>query len=256
MSSQSVSISIVTYNDEECIGNLLDSINEIIKYEDYHIFLIDNGSRDETLQIARDKTDNITIIETKSNVGFGAGHNKVLDLIQSKYHVILNPDITFKYDVIGQMVSYLDSNPDIGMISPKILHPGGAVQILPKKDPRPIYMLARRSKLRALTKYKDEYEMTEAGADTAYDIEFASGSFMFLRTELFKKVGGFDERYFLYLEDADLSRKARQHARVQYNPSFVVYHHWQQAGAKHLKYFFIHVASMIKYTLKWRKRKH
>lgn len=254
MFSRSVSISIVTYNDEKYIGNLLDSIKENVKYEDYHIFLVDNCSRDDTLNIAR-RYENITIIENDKNTGFGAGHNKALDLLQSKYHLILNPDITFKYDVIDQLVNYLGSNPDIGMISPKILYPDGTVQILPKKDPKPIYMLARRSKLKALTKYKDEYEMTETEADAAYDIEFASGSFMFLRTELFKKVGGFDERYFLYLEDADLSRKVRQHARVQYNPSFVVYHHWQQAGAKHLKYFLIHVASMIKYSSKWRIRK-
>jgi len=249
-----VSIAIVTYNDEKHIGNLLGSINECVKLEDCHIFLIDNGSQDETRNIAKEKNDNITIIENEKNIGFGAGHNKVLSLLDSKYHVILNPDVVIKSDVISQMACYLDSNPDIGMITPKILYSDGSVQILPKKDPKPIYMLARRSKIKALQKYKDAYEMTEAGADKAYDIEFASGSFMFIRTELFKKVGGFDERYFLYLEDADLSRKVRQYARIQYNPGFIVYHDWQQAGAKQIKYFLIHVVSMIKYVLKWRKK--
>lgn len=249
-----VSVSVVTYNNEEHIGNLLDSIRQYVELEDYQVFIIDNGSHDQTLDIIRKNGDIVTLIENGSNVGFGAGHNKVLSMIESKYHVIINPDIILKTDTIGEMAAYLDNNPDIALISPQILYPEGGVQVLPKRDPKPIYVLARRSNIGMLAKYKEQYEMKEAGTDSAYDIEFASGCFMFTRTEVLKKVGGFDDRFFLYLEDADLSRRIRQHGRIQYNPAFVVYHHWQQAGAKKLKFLLIHIASMFKYLKKWKSK--
>lgn len=248
-----VSVSVVTYNSEDQIGMLLDSIQKYVKNVDLRIFVVDNCSHDRTLEIVRTKCSQATVIENKKNVGFGAGHNKVLDLIDSEFHVCINPDITLNSDVISEMADYMKNNLDIGVISPKVLYPDGSVQILPKRDPRLRYLFARRSKIKALKKCKDIYEMTDAGVDNTYDIEFASGCFIFVRTALLKKVGGFDECYFMYLEDADLSRMIREYARIQYNPAFTVYHHWRHAGAKQLNLLLIHVISMLKYLIKWGK---
>ncbi|MHB1314634.1 MAG: glycosyltransferase family 2 protein [Christensenellales bacterium] len=251
-----VTISVVTYNNERYIGKLLDNIYSNVHDVDFHIYVIDNNSTDHTIQIVKEKKrDNLTLIENKSNIGFGRAHNQVLNLLKSKYHIIINPDIILSDHVISALVHYCDEHGDIGIVTPKVLYPDGTLQILPKRDPKFRYLVARRVNIPFLRKYREEFEMKDRDPETVFDIEFCTGSFMFMRTEIFKRVGGFDDRYFLYFEDADLSREFRNYTRTQYNPNFVVYHHWERAGAKHAKYFFIHLVSMFKYMNKWRSKK-
>ena len=254
MADIKVSFSVVTYNDELVIKKLLDSIFENTNV-DFRVYVIDNNSSDKTVEIIKSTGYDITLIENEDNDGFGKAHNKVLPLIDSEYHVFINPDIEFHDSVIDRIAVYLDMQPDIGIVMPKVLSSDATVQILPKKDPRFLYLLSRRLRFKWLVKYREEYEMLEKSADEVFDIEFASGCFMFVRTDLIKELKGFDERYFLYFEDADFSRRIREHARVQYNPEFMVYHQWDRAGAKSFKCFTIQVVSMLKYFCKWKHRK-
>lgn len=254
-SKKNVSISVVTYNSGRYIGGLLTSLVEHTKGVDYHIYVVDNGSTDSTLDIINQiESKQITVIKNDKNVGYGSGHNKAIECVHSQYHLIINPDVTIKDDIVSRLVEYLEANEDIGLVTPKILHPDGRLQVLPKKDPKFTYLVARRISLPFLRKYRHEYEMLDKDADSAFDIEFCSGAFMFIRMSLLKKTGGFDERYFMYFEDADLSREIRQYARAQYNPGFVAYHEWERGGNKQIKLFLIQVGSMIKYLNKWKRR--
>jgi len=255
VSENAVSVSVVTYNSGQYIGGLLASLLEHTKGVDYHVFIADNGSTDNTIEIIKQiDSKKITLIENKKNLGFGSGHNQALKSVKSRYHLFINPDVTIQDDVVSKLAEYLDSHEDIGVVTPKILHPDGRIQVLPKKAPKLIYLLARRLHISLLKKYKYEYEMLQNDADSAFDIEFCTGAFMFARTALLKKVGGFDERYFMYFEDADLTRELRRYARAVYNSDFVVYHEWERAGSKQLKFFLIQVGSMFKYMNKWRKK--
>jgi len=250
----SVSLSVVTYNSENRIGEMLDSIAAHVTGVNYHIYVIDNASTDRTAEIVKSRCgQNITLVQNSENVGFGRAHNVVLDRLNSKYHVYINPDITIKEDVITAIARYLDAHPDIGIITPKVLFPSGELQVLPKKDPKFLYLLSRKSKT-GMLKYKKEFEMGDKDMDSAFDIEFCTGCFMFARTGLLKELGGFDERFFMYFEDADLARRIRTRARAQYNPAFVVYHHWERASSKHIKFMWIHAKSMVQYLWKWRGR--
>ena len=255
MSGYTVSLSIVTYNNEAHIGRLLDAIHRYVHGVPYHVYVIDNGSTDRTVEIVRSKDEYTTLLQSGKNIGFGKAHNRVLDLIDSKYHIIVNPDIFFEQDIVTAMADYLDNNSDIGLLTPKVLYPDGRVQILPKRNPKLKYLAARRMPFGFLKKYRKEYEMHEKNMDSAFDIEFATGCFMFLRTDLLIKAGGFDKRYFMYFEDADLTRSIRAYARAEYNPEFTVFHYWDRAGMKKPKYFLIQVRSMIKYMRKWKREK-
>ena len=254
MAAYRISISVVTYNEQAHIGRLLDALFAHTSREDCRIFVVDNGSTDGTVDIVRGYGD-VTLIENAKNLGFGAGHNRVIVQADSVYHVCINPDIDIDTDVIGAMADDMDANADIGVLTPKVLYPDGQLQVLPKRDPKLLYLIARRIGIGPLRKYRQVYEMAEMNPDSAFDIEFATGCFMFLRTELLKRVSGFDERYFLYFEDADLTRSIRRYARAVYDPQFTVYHHWDRAGARKLKFFLIQIHSMIKYMLKWRCEK-
>ena len=255
MPDNSVTISVVTYNSEQHIEKLLASLFCHIKGIDFHIFVIDNGSTDRTLQILSRLDDaRLTVIRSEKNLGFGRAHNQVLARISSRYQLVINPDVYVADDVVTGLAHYMDQNAQLGIVLPKVLHPDGKLQVLPKRDPKFIYLLSRRLKLPFLKKYRTAYEMAGMNMDTKFDIEFCTGAFMFMRTELFKKAGGFDDRYFMYFEDADLTREIRQYARVEYNPAFTVYHAWERAGSKQLKFFIIQVCSMFKYMRKWRRR--
>lgn len=253
MGDFSVSISVVTYNSAAHIGALLDSFARHVQGVPYHIYVVDNASTDGTEQIVESKADpNVTLVRSGRNLGFGGGHNLVLNRIDSRYHLCVNPDVIIGSDVVADMAHYMDAHEDIGILSPKVLGSDGNVQALPKKNPRLIYLIARRVSLRFLEKYRREYEMSYSDGQS-HDIEFCSGCFMFMRTALFRQLGGFDERFFLYFEDADLTRRIRSLARAAYNPAFTIVHRWERAGSRKLKYFLIQVASMVKYMRKWRR---
>jgi GT2 family glycosyltransferase len=254
MSEYSVSLSIVTYNSEDHIEEALDSIISNTRGVDCHIYVIDNCSKDRTVEIIKNRYgENVTLIQNPKNLGFGRGHNVILDRIQSKYHAYVNPDVLIKDDVVSSLCRYLDQNEDIGLVTPKVLYPTGEPQILPKRNPKLLYLLSRKINIRPLKKYREEFEMRNKDMNSAFDIEFCTGCFMFARTSLLKKIGGFDERFFLYFEDADLSRKIRRLARTQYNPDFQIYHYWERASSKKLKYFFLQIKSMFQYLKKWKK---
>ncbi len=253
MADITVSMSIVTYNSERYIGQLLDSLFEFTNGVDFHIYVIDNKSTDSTIDIVeRYSNQHLTLIRNPMNLGFGKGHNKCIPLLKSRYHIIVNPDIVIKNDVVSHIVKYMDTQCHIGIITPKVLYPNGDIQILPKRNPKFIYLMARRINIRLLRKYREYYEMAEKDQNEVFNIEFSTGSFMFVRTELLLKVGGFDESYFMYFEDADLTRSIRQYAKAEYNPNFVVYHHWERAGSKNLKFLLIQINSMFQYISKWR----
>lgn len=253
MADYSVSISVVTYNSAAHIGNLIDSIVRNVQSVPYHIYIVDNGSTDGTRDIVQGYAfPELTLIESDRNRGFGGGHNLIIKQITSKYHLCVNPDVVIDSDIITGMAHYLDAHGDIGMLSPKVLNTDGTLQLLPKKNPRLIYLIARRINLPFLRKYRREYEMADQEDNGERDIEFCSGCFMFLRTSLFKELGGFDERFFMYFEDADLTRRTCTIARAQYNPAFQIYHCWERAGGKKLKYFLIQIISMFRYMAKWK----
>ena len=199
MANYATSISIVTHNSEKHIGKLLDSLHTYLSDSDLSIYVVDNASTDNTLRIIQEKNYNIQVLSNPRNIGFGAGHNIVISQIHSKYHFCINPDIYIDTDVIGEMGKYLDQNEDVGLVVPKIVYPDGTIQVLPKRTPNIMALISRRINIKPLRKYREKYEMLEFDNNSIFDIEFASGCFMAIRTDILKKVGGFDERFFYIL---------------------------------------------------------
>lgn len=251
-----ITLSVVTYNSSKDIEKMLESFLSFSDNLDYRMYVIDNHSSDDTVDIINHYVnDKIELISLGQNIGFGAAHNKILERIDSQYHIYVNPDIVFDNYVVTSMVEYMNQHKEIGLLSPKVVGLDGTLQVLPKRDPKLIYLVSRRvNNLKLLQNYRKEYEMGELDPNSVFDIEFATGCFMFVRTDLLKKVGGFDERFFLYFEDADLSREIRRYAKVEYNPHFVVRHRWERGGAKNFKLMIIQIKSMLEYRKKWKTR--
>lgn len=246
---------IVTYNNIATIDKAVSSLLKCTA-ADFRLFIVDNGSTDGTPEHIEKNYPEVTVIRSGGNIGFGAGHNFIMDRLDSDYHVIINPDISVRDDIISKLASYLDENPEVGLVSPEIRFPDGRLQILGKKNPRLRYLAA--SRLRGSGEPGDtlrEYAMLDEDYSKPFEIENATGCFVFIRTELFKKLGGFDKRYFMYFEDCDLSREMNRISKVVYYPGATVYHEWGRESKRNLKLTLIHLTSMMKYFMKWTFKK-
>ena len=192
------------------------------------------------------------MIEPKENCGFGAGHNKVIPFLDSKYHVVINPDIILKSDTISELARFADTDEEIGLLSPQIRFEDGRIQMLGKKNPTVRYLGDHWfHKGDKPSKTMIDYCMLDRPQDKPFPITNATGCFMFFRTSVFKELGGFDERFFMYLEDCDIARRVSEKYKAIFYPMADVTHLWERESKKNKKLLLIHIKSILTYFAKW-----
>lgn len=259
-----ITASIVAFHTKR--GELRRLIDCVMGSPVKMLYVIDNSTNDELRDFV-DGNQRIRYIHSL-NLGYGAGHNVAIrKAIEdgADYHVVLNPDIYWDGDVIEELARYMDSNPDVGQVMPKIIYPSGDTQYLCKLLPTPMDLIGRR--FLPFKSYQEKhdynYELHWTGYDREMEVPSLSGCFMFMRCSVLKEVGGFDERYFMYAEDLDLCRRIGEVARTVFNPSVKVVHEYEKGSYKNRKLLKYHIISIIKYFNKWgwifdsyRKRKN
>jgi GT2 family glycosyltransferase len=250
-----ISISIVTYNNSKVIEKCINSIFNITNNIDFEIIVIDNNSSDNTVKIIKNNFKNVKLIQNDKNVGFGAAHNIAIKLGKEKYHLILNPDIIFTENTIEKLINFMEENPDIGLVSPKIVFPDGTIQYLCKRSPCLFDLCVRRFTpgfIQDLFKKRiDYFEMRETGYNKIMDVPYLSGSFMLFRRSILEEIAGFDERFYMYSEDADITQRATEISRTVFYPYTSVIHLWERGSHKNIKLLFISLVSIAKYFNKW-----
>lgn len=246
-----VSLCIVSYNSKVDIVRCLDSLFAVIDVSkiDLIVYISDNDSVDGSGEYLANKYSDISVIMNEKNYGYGYGHNKVVSVIDSKYHIVLNPDIIFKEDAVSKLVGYLEEHTDIAIATPEIRNLDNSIQYLPRLYPKLRYVVS--STIPGFRKFRSEYTLSNQAITNPIDIQVCTGSFMMVRTGIFKKIGGFDERFFMYFEDFDLSIRANQYGRIVYNPKTYVLHDWHRDSKKSKKMFLISVRSMIRFYGKY-----
>ncbi len=148
----------------------------------------------------------------------------------------------------------MEKNKSVGVVMPKVLYPDGSNQYLCRLLPSPVDLILRRffPFLNGILKKRNElYELRFFDYNRIIEIPWLSGCFMFVRVEVFKRVGFFDEMYFIYLEDVDISRRISSFYKTVYFPYSVVYHEHGKGSYKYSKLFYHHISSAIKYFNKW-----
>ena len=218
--------------------------------------IVDNGP-------AEDRSEDAFIglpvkyIPSSENVGFGRGHNMALAAARpSRYHLILNPDVVIHEGAVEGMISLMEKNPDIGMACPKVLNPDGTVQHLQRRDPTILDLFLRRflpKPLRPLVRRRMIwYVMEDQDFVDVFDVPCITGPFLFCRTDVIRRVKGFDPRYFLYFEDSDLSRAIRATGhRLVCNPHVTVEHLWARASHKSIRMALLMMRNGARYFNKW-----
>jgi GT2 family glycosyltransferase len=247
-----LSISIVLYNNdaaelEQTIRCCL-SIKSVFK-----LYIIDNSQNDKLRKLCTD--ERIDYIYSDSNIGFGAGHNVVMNKSESlgRYHLVMNPDIYYEDGVIEKLIYFMDSNTDVGLLTPKVLYPDGQIQYLCKLLPTPFIWISRF--LIPVKKINDwlnnRFELRFSGYNQIMDIPYISGCFMLIRSSVIKKTGVFDEGIFMYGEDTDLSRRIHKYYRTIFYPDVNIYHKFHKESHHNLRLKIIHVRAAIYYFNKW-----
>jgi GT2 family glycosyltransferase len=218
------------------------------------LFLIDNTPKKKFKNIF--EHNEIEYIPVGKNIGFGLGHNLIIKKIKnvSNFHLILNPDVSFKVSVIPNLISELEKDKDVSMIAPKVLFPNKQHQYSCRRYPLISELLARRfTFLNYLFKsVTDKGEYRDKDLSNSFFAEYIAGCFHLYNTEDFVRLKGFDERYFLYMEDVDICRKIDGSGKKKlYFPNEEILHVLKQGSSKDLKLFLRHTSSVIKYFLKW-----
>ncbi len=216
------------------------------------LYLIDNSASKPRVA----SSDVTTYIYNYSNLGFGSGHNIALSLSQkdnAPYHLVMNPDVSFDPATLDILVQFMDDHPDVGLVMPKILYPDGTLQHLCKLLPTPVDLIGRRffPFLPWCQRRNEIYELRFTDYNKTITVPFLSGSFMLLRRQAVQEVGSFDERFFLYMEDADLCRRIGAKYKTVYFPQAQIYHTYSKASYHKIHIMYQHIKSAILYFNKW-----
>lgn len=249
-----VSASIVTYKNSPAVtADLCNALRR--SYQGIRILVIDNASSPE-LKSALGREE-VEYIAPGLNIGFGRAHNIALERVKdtSTYHVFVNPDIEVLPDTLSSIVTFLEENPDVGAVMPKVLYPDGTIQRQCKFLPSPLDLVLRRfapiGVKRAFANEMARYDLCHMDYNQIMEPPVVCGCFLAVRTAVIARTGGFDPGFFMYLEDFDLCRRIRQQARLVYLPTTAVVHEHGKGSYRNLRLLRYHIASTIRYFNKW-----
>jgi len=254
MKKQLLSVSLVMYCND--MDELSIAINSALRSNLVgKVYLIDNSPTDSLKILKELDLDRVVYLFQNNNLGFGRAHNIGIKLSEDrgyKYHLILNPDIEFERGVLEKLYTYMESNYNCGIVMPKVLYQNGELQYLCKKIPSVFEMVGKRLPIKSLRLFiNNKLELHNFNYDHILNVPYLSGCFMFCRTSCFKKTGLFDDRYFMYMEDLDLSRTFHKYYETIYNPAVEVLHGYRSESRVNIKLFKDLIISAIKYYTKY-----
>lgn len=191
----------------------------------------------------------------EANRGYGCGHNVALRLAMeegSQYHLVVNPDVWFGAEVIPALWRLMEEDESIAQVMPKVLFLNGSVQYLAKLLPTPLDLFCRFFvPERLIRKRNNRFELRDSGYDKEMNVPYLSGCFMFLRISALKSEGLFDERYFMYLEDADITRRLHVKYKTLFFPSVSIYHRFSRLSYHNWRMSIVHIVNVMRYFNKW-----
>ena len=187
--------------------------------------MLDNASEDGSAAAVRERFPDVRVIEQRHRAGFGANHNTVIRATTGRYVFVLNEDTTSEDWGFERMVAHLDANPRVAALGPRLVYPDGRLQDSAWRFPSPA-----TAALGLLT--LGRAGIVQSGGTETRDVDWAMAAALLVRREALDEVGLFDEEFFIYSEETDLSRRLRRAGwRTQYFPSVTVVHHESQFSA-------------------------
>lgn len=225
-----IDIIIVNFNSTDCLLNCLESVYGELGGTLATIWIVDNASTDGIERLT-ERFPEVRLSRNNRNIGFGAAVNQALKISAAPYVVLLNPDSIVSKGFFHTILPFMEAHPRIGIAGPGIRNTDGSVQGSARSFPTPLTALFGRSSL--LSRLFPGNPVTRANVLTGIsnglhpmDVDWISGACMVVRRKAIEAVGFFDERFFMYWEDADWCRRMRMGGwRIIYFPIAEVMHH-------------------------------
>ena len=217
------------------------------------IYLMDNSEvESRESKVASSK---VRYIFNHANLGYGKAHNiAIRESAENKIdlHLVMNSDVRVKAEDIDAMHDWMIAHPEVGQLMPRVVNPDGTQQYLAKRLPTPLDVFGRRFLPKQWMESRNmHYELRDKNLNRPINAPYLSGCFMLLRTQAVFEVGLFDERFFMYPEDIDLTRRIHRHYLTLYYPAWKIVHAHAQASYKNKHMLRIHIQNMCRYFNKW-----
>jgi GT2 family glycosyltransferase len=245
-----LSIIIVNYNVAYFLEQCLQSVYSALKTINAEIFVVDNNSVDNSVEMLQSKFPNVQLIQNRENVGFSKANNQAIRLAKGEYILLLNPDTVVEADTFEKIISFMDATPDAGGLGTKMVN--GRGEFLPEsKRSLPVpavafYKIFGLSSLFKKSKRFGKYHLSYLDPDEINSVEILAGAFMLLRKSVLDNIGLLDEDYFMYGEDIDLSyRITKAGYKNYYFPKTRIIHYKGESTKKSsINYVFVFYRAM------------
>jgi N-acetylglucosaminyl-diphospho-decaprenol L-rhamnosyltransferase len=216
---------LVSFNTKELTRKALNLLLSSMHDLEMEVLVIDNASRDDSVQMLRTEYPEVTLIENSKNVGFGRANNQALPFVKSRYVLLINTDAFVAPDSIAKTVRYMDEHPQCGILGVRLIGREGELQPSCRYFPTPWNIFLLRT---GLCTYIEEATMVDDmnwDDSVVRDCDWVPGCYFLIRKEVIDQVGLFDPRYFLYYEEVDLCYAAKMAGwKVTYFPDTTVVH--------------------------------
>ena len=245
-----LSIVIVNYNVSCFLEQALNSVFKALKDVEGEVFVVDNHSADNSLEMLASRFPQVHVIANEENVGFARANNQAIRLATGEYVLLLNPDTLVEEDTFVKCIRFMDETPDAGGLGVKMVN--GKGEFLPESKrgiPFPavaFYKLFGLSKLFPKSRRFGTYHLTYLSNDEIHSVEVLSGAFMMLRRSVLDKVGLLDEDYFMYGEDIDLSYRILQggYKNYYFPETRIIHYKGESTKTGSLNYVYVFYKAM------------
>jgi GT2 family glycosyltransferase len=224
-----ISIVIVTWNSEEFIRNCLDSIYLLRDRVRCEIIVVDNASSDETAKIIREFYPEVNLIENKTNLGYAKANNQGIEQARGRYVLLLNPDTQLLDHSLSSMYEFMEGNPRIGALGPKLLNPDRSTQPSCREFPRfstLIWEFTGLSRVFPKSRIFGRWRMGYFAFDQPREVNQPMASCLMLKKETLEQVGFFDDDFSMFFNDVDLCYRIKNAGwEIYFHPDAQVIHH-------------------------------
>ncbi len=251
-----ISVIIVNYNVKHFLEQCLLSVRKAMQHVDGEVWVVDNNSVDQSVDMVKEKFPEVRLIANKENTGFSTANNQAIRQSTTKYVLLLNPDTLVEEFTFKKVVDFMDAHPDAGGLGVKMVD--GKGHFLPESKrglPTPAVAFYKIFGLAALfpkSKTFGRYHLSYLDKDKVHKVEILSGAFMMMRKEALDKVGLLDETFFMYGEDIDLSyRLVKGGYNNYYYPHTRIIHYKGESTKKSsTNYVFVFYRAMVIFARK------
>jgi GT2 family glycosyltransferase len=245
-----LSIVIVNYNVKHFLRQCLDSVLDATQNIEAEIFVVDNSSQDQSVEMVQECFPQVHLIANKENVGFSRANNQAIDMAKGEYILLLNPDTLVQKDTFEKSIQFMDEHPDAGALGVKMIN--GEGEFLPEsKRALPIpsvafYKIFGLSKLFPKSKKFSSYHLTYLDDNEINEVEVLAGAYMLLRKTAIDKVGSLDNTFFMYGEDVDLSYRITQggYKNYYYPETRIIHYKGESTKKGSLNYVIVFYKAM------------